>query len=86
MSLFDEIIFVADFIEEGREFSGCTELRIMFYSDIESGTDPKLALHKVALEELLFTKSFVEKQGGKLNSRSEEAIKYFKESLDLDKK
>ena len=39
MSLFEAIIYLADYIEDGRTFSDCVALREFFYKNIEKATD-----------------------------------------------
>ncbi len=39
MSVFDEIIFVADYIESGREYTGCADVRNALYADFERAVD-----------------------------------------------
>lgn len=39
MTLFDAIIYLADYIEETRTFEGCRQLRSYFYDRIECGDD-----------------------------------------------
>ena len=49
MSLFDKLIFVADYIEEGREHAPCIRARERFFSMIDSGVSPKKALDQTLL-------------------------------------
>ncbi len=42
MSLFDKLLYLADFIEEGRTYFSCTSLRKEFYSEIQNRLDDKL--------------------------------------------
>ena len=49
MSVFDEIILLSDYIEEGRKYDRCVALRESFLSELDSATDidsATLALHR----------------------------------------
>ena len=49
MSIFDEIILLSDYIEEGRQYSACVNLRESFIFELDSAKsyeDAVLALHK----------------------------------------
>jgi predicted HD superfamily hydrolase involved in NAD metabolism len=81
MSVLDLIIFVADFIEDGREYSACRELREKLYRALDEGADPERALKCAALDELIFTESYLNSRGERLNSRSKRAIDYLKNEL-----
>ena len=39
MTLFESIIYLADYIEEGRTFSDCIELRNFFYDNVKKAND-----------------------------------------------
>ena len=55
MSVFDEIILLSDYIEEGRTYKNCVELREKFLSALEKVTDTDeavMALHTAVLESL----------------------------------
>ena len=63
MSLLDKILYVADYIEEGREYPKCIETREWFFSELESGARPKLALDKCVLKILDSTVHFLRARG-----------------------
>lgn len=42
MSLMDKLLYLADFIEEGRTYKSCVSLRYEFYSGLENVIDDKL--------------------------------------------
>ena len=51
MSLFDEIIFVADYIEENRTYPSCIAMREAVYSSLSDDISSNvLALHRAAVE------------------------------------
>ncbi len=73
MSLFDEIIFISDFIEEGRTYPSCTETREILLSEICSSCDLKekiKALHRSVVLCIEFTISFLKQRGMRINSRT----------------
>ncbi len=59
MSLFDKILFVADYIEEGREYPRCTAARERFFFMLESGVLPSKALDIILLQILESTIRFL---------------------------
>jgi predicted HD superfamily hydrolase involved in NAD metabolism len=63
MSLFDKILFVADYIEEGREYSRCMAAREYFFSMIESGIAPIQALNTILLQIFESTIRFLNERG-----------------------
>ena len=72
MSLFDEIIFIADFIEDGRKYDVCREARRDLLSSLEGETDveKKLCiLHLSVLRVIDFTIKYLENKGKAVNSR-----------------
>ena len=63
MSLLDKILFVSDYIEEGREYQKCIETRAQFFSEIEGGVPPRLALDRCVLKILESTVHFLRARG-----------------------
>ena len=49
MTLFDKLLFVADYIEDGREYPGCIAEREKLFSLLESGASPMKSLDKAVL-------------------------------------
>ena len=39
MSVFDEIIFLADYVEDGRTYPSCVEVRTRLYGDLDNASD-----------------------------------------------
>ena len=55
MSVFDEIILLSDYIEEGRSYSNCIELRESFLAELEESEcydEAVLALHRAVYKSL----------------------------------
>ena len=64
MSVFDEIIFVADFIEENRTYKSCIEMRDCLLSSLGDDISSNVIyLHKATLKIINFTLDFIEKNG-----------------------
>ena len=58
MSLFDEIIFIADYIEEGRTYPACVYVRDTLYSELNSAVEfdeKKKALHWAVVKAIEYT-------------------------------
>ena len=73
MSIFDEVIFLSDYIEEGRSYCKCTELREKLYSRLHSSKDSEEAifhLHNATIECLENTIAHVLGAGGYLHERT----------------
>lgn len=55
MSVFDEIILLSDYIEEGRTYKNCVILREKFFAELEKTKDTDeavMALHRAVVESL----------------------------------
>lgn len=84
MTLLDEILFVADYVEEGRQYPECIRTRDELFSELDKSCGEKsiLALHRAALSEICATKEHLIKKGLYLNSRTVEAEKYIKSEIN----
>lgn len=72
MSVFDEILFIADFVEDGREYVACKEIRNLLFSRLsaaESREECLKILHLMVVEVIDFTFKYLEKRGKSVNSR-----------------
>ena len=72
MSVFDEIIFIADFVEDGREYEACIAIRNSLFlrlSTAESKEDRLKILHLMVIEVIDFTFKYLEERGKSVNSR-----------------
>lgn len=72
MSLFEEIIYVADAVEPNRDYPSASRLR----------KDAKSNIDKVCLELLEFTIDSIEAKGRKLDRETLEAYEYIKNKID----
>lgn len=72
MSLFEEIIYVADAVEPNRDYPSASRLRKAARKDIDG----------VCLELMEFTIRTIEAKGRKLDSETVEAYRYIKNKID----
>ena len=80
ISLFDEVIYIADYVEGGRRYPACIRVREMLYQGMtlaQSESECLLAMHKAVLESLENTKNKLLFQGRVVNERTNRAIEYF---------
>ncbi len=73
MSVFDEIIFIADFIEDGRRYESCIAVREQLYAAFDKAQDREeciSALHDAVILSLDFTILSIVKNGKFLNERT----------------
>lgn len=70
MSLFDKLLFLADYIEETRTHPICLETRKQFYENLASGNNKEAVLNHTLRQVLQNTIDYVEKQGNKVHSDS----------------
>ena len=89
MTIFDEIIFISDFIEDGRTYDACREVRELFFSSASSEKSVKeniFALHKAVLECINKTVSNLTENGKTVNKRTLAARKLITELLNAKEK
>lgn len=73
MSLFDEIIFISDFAEEGREYPACREIAKKLAERCNPSLDKDNCingLHKTAYDTVLSVISTLQRLGNDINSRT----------------
>ena len=73
MPLFDEIIFISDYVEEGRKYKSCIEVREELYSALSEAKDREeciMALHKATVRALDRTIISIIESGRILNERT----------------
>lgn len=75
MGLLEQLIFLADMVEDGRSYEGADTLRSLYYAE-KDGLD--LTTY-TALRETLY---FLEKKGGEIYPFTREAFEYFKERIE----
>ncbi len=80
MSLFDEVIYIADYVEDGRVYPACIRVRELLFTGLDAAKNDferRVALHKATLESLENTKNKLLFQGRIVNERTNRAIEYF---------
>lgn len=73
MTVLEKIIFLADFIEVGRTYGACREVREWFYEQITSATDPMRVLDMAILRVLDFTITYLIREGSYISEQSLQA-------------
>ena len=84
MSLFDEIIFISDFCEDGREYDSCrnTRKKLFEYLAGAKNADERIsALHRAALDTADSTVEALVRIGRRVNQKTLMARKYFKSKI-----
>ncbi len=71
MSVFDEIIFLSDFVEEGREYISCKTVREYLYSSLKSSlpTENLTVLHRAVLLSIEYTEASLSERFLNINSK-----------------
>lgn len=73
MTVFDEIIFISDYVEDGRAHPACVAVRESLFCELRSAVDGEemlCALHRATLEALENTVRHIESRGFYLNERT----------------
>lgn len=73
MSIFDEIIFISDYVEDGRVYPACVEVRECLYRDLQSAKcadDLRLSLHRAVVNSLDYTISSLRARGSKVHEQT----------------
>lgn len=86
MSLFDEIIFLADFIDENRTYDFCRSTREEFFREFDEARDREEMieiLHKTTVKVLNFTIVYIVKNTMYLNERTVETRNAFLSRLPV---
>lgn len=81
MTVFDELLYLADYIEPTRTYPECISLREAFYRGYEDAEDKELHLHKIILAALISTVKEIEERGGAVFSKTREAISALSEKI-----
>lgn len=80
MSIFDEIIFISDYAEEGRTYRTCIELREYLLENVKkenSKEDNLLALHTASLRSIEATVRSLTNRNEQINTRTLKTKEYF---------
>ena len=84
MSVFDEIIFISDYTEEGRTYRTCTEVREYLLSHIKnenSEADNLTVLHTASLRSIEATVQSLAHRQERINTRTLKTKKYLENIL-----
>ena len=85
MSIFDEIIFISDYVEDGRTYPACVDVREMLYNDLkkaESQAECVIALHRAVVRSLEYTVSALRARGALLHETTEDTLNWFVAKLN----
>ena len=74
MSLLEQLIFLADMVEDGRDFPGAAELRKLYYAEDNS-------LDFTMFEALRETLYHLQAKGGEIYPLTREAYEYFEKKI-----
>ena len=81
MSVFDELLYLADYIEPTRTYRECVELRNTFLDGYAAAEDKLVLLHRTVLAALRMTVAEVLSRGGAVFPATLDAVSYFEEIL-----
>ena len=81
MTVFDELLYLADYIEPTRTYPECRLLRKRFYEGYENAGDKLLHLHTVLRDALVSTLGEIEARGGTVCPDTLRAIEYLSEII-----
>ena len=78
MTLFDALIYLADYIEKTRTFKDCVRLRRYFYKNLKKGNDDKLeVLRKTLILSFDYTIKNLIEEGLPIDNTTNEVRNYF---------
>ncbi len=83
MSVFSLVLFVADFIEAGRTYDACRDLRERYWEWVEQDKT-LLPLLRAAYEELLFTVQYLEKNNEFVAPKTRDAIEAMRKRIECE--
>ncbi len=81
MSLFESIVYLADYIEDTRTFDDCVKLRRYFYDRISDGSDREEVLLLTLIRSFDMTIGNLMEEGALIDSDTIDARNYFIENL-----
>lgn len=77
MTLFESLVYLADYIEETRTFEDCVTLRNFFYSSLKSGKRKEDVLRDTMILSFDMTLKILTEEGALIDSDTVEARNYF---------
>ena len=76
MTVFDELLYLADYIEPTRAYPECRMLREAFYKGYEEAADKLCFLHMTVKQALLATRAEINERGGAVCPDTLDAVNY----------
>ena len=86
MSIFDEIIFIADYAESGRKYEACQEVNRYLSEHISPKNAPKenlMFLHNAVVQSINHTIESLAKRGKVINNRTLKTKEYFEKISNI---
>ena len=83
MSVFDELLYLADYIEPTRTYRECIELRKCFFDGYAAAEDKLAHLHQTVLSALRMTVAEVTERGAAVFPATLDAVRHFEEVLSF---
>lgn len=77
MTVFESVVYLADYIEETRTFDDCVRLRRDFYGRLDGGVDPMEALRDTMIESFDLTLAGLMRDGAPIAADSVAARNWF---------
>ena len=84
MCTVEKLLYLADYIEEGRSFPDCVQVREYFYSLIENNTHPDTALERAMLLSFDLTLSQLENEGAYIHPETVISRNYLAKKLEYN--
>ena len=84
MTLFDEIIFIADYIEDGRKYPTCIKVREMLYESLrqaKTNEEKEYALHVAVLTAINYTLEALKSSNRSVNHKTLAAKTHIEEKI-----
>lgn len=86
MTLFDELLYLSDYIEPTRTYPDCIALRRMFWDGIEKGIDKEIHLHNTIIFALKGTIAELTAKHIPVFPKTYEALSYLQEKVSENSK
>ncbi|MBR7095468.1 MAG: bis(5'-nucleosyl)-tetraphosphatase (symmetrical) YqeK [Clostridia bacterium] len=84
MTVFDELLYLADYIEPTRTYADCRALRAAFFEGYDAADDTLEHLHATVKEALLMTVSDIHRAGGTVCTATLEAVAFLDRKLSAN--
>ena len=84
MSTVEKLLYLADYIEEGRRFPDCVQVRDYFYSLINAAAEPDTALERAMLLSFDLTLAQLEEEGTYIHPKTVISRNYLAKKLEYN--